>query len=135
MKNIEIVKELYRSIREKDYDSFKNICSPDIEWIQNKGFPHGGIHRGADEVIENVFNSFSNEWEQFGFQTNEFIEGKSSVVVLGKYVGVARKTHKSMSADACHVYALMDGKVIRFRQYTDTKIIEDALASGNTGGA
>ena len=127
MKNIEIVKELYRFKKEKDYDSFKKICAPEMEWIQNKGFPNGGIHRGAEEVIENVFNSFSNDWEEFRFQADDFIEGKRSVVVLGKYVGVSRKGHKSMSADACHVYTLRDGKVIRFRQYTDTKTIWDAL--------
>ncbi len=40
MTNLEIVKELYRSFSTKDYESFPSIC-PELEWIQNPGFPKG----------------------------------------------------------------------------------------------
>ena len=32
-----------------------------------------------------------------------------------------------MRSPAAHVYDLADGKVIRFRQFTDTKVIWDAM--------
>jgi uncharacterized protein len=41
MNNIEIVQELYRTVREKDYNAFRKVCTPDVKWIQNEGFPNG----------------------------------------------------------------------------------------------
>jgi ketosteroid isomerase-like protein len=41
MTNLQIVQELYRAFREKDYDAFLNLCTSDLVWIQNEGFPQG----------------------------------------------------------------------------------------------
>jgi len=51
MTNLEIIQELYRAFREKDYDAFLRICTPDLEWIQNEGFPRGATYRGAKAVV------------------------------------------------------------------------------------
>ncbi len=45
MSAIEIIENLYRAFRNKDYDPFRALCSEDIEWIQNKGFPKSGPTR------------------------------------------------------------------------------------------
>ena len=55
MSSINIIETLYSAFRDKDYDAFRALCSKDIEWIQNKGFPKGGHYHGADAVIKNVF--------------------------------------------------------------------------------
>jgi hypothetical protein len=65
--NVEIIQELYRSFKEKDYDSFKVICDKDISWRQNPGFPKGGSYHGAEEVINNVFKAFDDSWENWKF--------------------------------------------------------------------
>ena len=44
MTNIEVIQELYRAFREKDYDSFRSICTENLEWIQNEGFPGGDTY-------------------------------------------------------------------------------------------
>ena len=62
MTNLEIIKELYRAFSTKDYGAFLNICSPELEWIQNPGFPNGERHEGAEAVVENVFKCFSRLW-------------------------------------------------------------------------
>ena len=36
MTNLEVIQELYRAFREKDYDAFLDICSPSLEWIQKR---------------------------------------------------------------------------------------------------
>jgi ketosteroid isomerase-like protein len=61
MSNLEVVQELYRAFREKDYDAFRKISTPDIEWIQNEGFPRGSNRRGADAVIDNAVRSASRK--------------------------------------------------------------------------
>ena len=69
MKSTEIIESLYKASGSKDYDSFRTLCSDDIEWIQNKGFPKGGHHHGADAVIKNVFQQFEKDWNYFKFVT------------------------------------------------------------------
>ena len=127
MNNVELIKELYRAFREKDYTAFKRICSLDIEWIQNEGFPNGATWHGANEVIEGVFEAFDEDWESWKFEIEEYLDAGKSVVVIGAYSGVHRETKKSFRSAAAHVYDIAEGKVSRFRQFTDTKLIRDAM--------
>ncbi len=125
--NIEVIQELYRAFREKDYEAFLKICAEDIEWVQNQGFPGGTTYQGASEVIEGVFKANDNNWENFTYHIEEFLDAGHSIVVIGRYSGRDRISGQSMSAAATHVYDLRDGKVCRFRMFADTKTIWDAI--------
>jgi len=127
MNNIEVIQELYRAFREKDYDAFLRISTDDLEWIQNEGFPGGATHKGASEVIEAVFKANHNNWEGFAYNIEQFLNASNSVIVIGSYSGSNRISGKSMSAAAAHVYDLRDGKVCRFRMFADTKTICDVM--------
>lgn len=61
MSNIEIIQELYRSFREKDYDAFLQVCARDLQWIQNEGFPLGATYQGAEAVVDRVFKAFNDD--------------------------------------------------------------------------
>jgi uncharacterized protein len=128
MNNIEVIQELYRTFREKDYDAFLQISTDDLEWIQNKGFPGGATYRGASEVIEAVFKANQNNWEGFAYNIEQFLNASNSVIVVGSYTGRNRISGKSMSAAAVHIYDLHDGKVCRFRMFADTKTIWDTMS-------
>lgn len=127
MTNLDVVRELYRSFRERDYEAFLRLCSPDLEWIQNEGFPRGSTKRGAQTVVEQVFKTFNHDWENWRFDIEEYLDAGETIIVIGTYSGVHRGTGKSMRSPAAHVYDLADGKVTRFRQFTDTKVIWDAM--------
>jgi uncharacterized protein len=128
MNNIEVIQELYRAFREKDYDAFLRISTDDLEWIQNKGFPGGATYKGASEVIEAVFKANHNNWEGFTYNIEKFLNAGNSVIVIGSYSGSNRISRKFMSAAAAHIYDLRDGKVCRFRMFADTKTIWDAMS-------
>jgi uncharacterized protein len=127
MNNIEVIQELYRAFREKDYDAFLRISTDDLEWIQNKGFPEGATYKGASEVIEAVFKANHSNWEGFAYNIEQFLNASNSVIVIGSYTGSNRISGRSMSAAAAHIYDLRDGKVCRFRMFADTKAIWDAM--------
>ncbi len=131
MSSIEIIGNLYNAFRTKDYDLFRSLCSKDIEWIQNEGFPKGGRFHGADEVIKNVFHPFEKDWTYFKFRIDEMFESEdgSRVVVVGAYLGEHRQTHKTIEAAAVHLYEIVHSKVKRFRQFADTAMIAVALPS------
>lgn len=128
MNNVEVIQELYRAFREKDYDAFLNICTEDIEWVQNEGFPNGSTRRGASEVIEGVFKANDSNWKSFAYDIEDFLDAGQSVIVTGRYAGHNRISGKIMSAAAAHVYDLRGGKVYRFRMFADTKIIWDTMS-------
>ena len=128
MNNIEVIQELYRAFREKDYDAFLRISTEDLEWVQNEGFPGGATHKGASEVVERVFKANNNNWEGFAYEIKEFLDAGRSVIVIGMYTGRHRVSSKSMRAAAAHVYDLRDGKVCRFRMFADTKTIWAAMS-------
>jgi hypothetical protein len=128
MNNIEIVQELYRAFREKDYDVFLRICTDDLEWIQNEGFPGGATRKGAIEVVEKVFKANDNNWKDFTYEIEQFLDAGDSIVVIGKYSGQHCVSGKFMRAVAAHIYDIRDGKVSRFRMFADTKTIWDAMS-------
>ncbi|MGV0028561.1 nuclear transport factor 2 family protein [Phormidesmis priestleyi] len=128
MTNLEVMEELYRAFREQDYDAFLRICTPDLEWIQNDGFPRGATHRGAAAVVERVFKMFNHDWESWAFDIEQYLYPGGTIIVIGSYTGCYRLTSKSFRSPAAHVYDLCDGKVFRFRQFTDTKVIWNAMS-------
>jgi hypothetical protein len=127
MTNLEVIQELYRAFREKDYDAFLQLCTPNLEWIQNEGFSRGATRQGAEAVIEGVFKAFSHGWESWSFDIEQYIDAGETVIVIGSYAGRYGSSGKSFRSPAAHVYDLCDGKVFRFRQFTDTKTIWDAM--------
>ncbi len=53
--------------------------------------------------------------------------GEETIIVIGSYAGRHYVTGKVFRSPAAHVYDVGDGKVSRFRQFTDTKVIWDAM--------
>ena len=118
--DLEIVQALYAALKEGDGDRVLEILDPQVEWIQNEGFPGGGRFVGAEAVYEKVFNRLADEWDGWGAEVGRWLEADDSVVALGAYRGTFRKTGKSMRAAFAHVYTLRDGRIVRFEQYADT---------------
>jgi len=129
MTNLETVQEMYRSFRSGNYDAFRALCTPDLEWIQMPGFPGGATWRGPQAVIEGVFQGNDGRWEGFGFDISEWLEAGASVVVVGTYHGTHRLSGKSFTAATVHLCDVREGRVWRFRQFTDTKAIWDAVGA------
>lgn len=129
MTSIETIKTLYEAFKLKDYTLFRSLCDADIEWIQTKGFPNGRHHRGADAVIQNVFEKFKDDWEYFKFEVEDMFESRdgSKVTVVGAYVGKHQMTAKEVEAATVHLLTIENHKVKTFRQFTDTAVIIAAM--------
>lgn len=124
---VELIQALYRSFGEAGFASFRKLCKPDIEWVQNAGFPNGATYHGVDAVIEGVFHGNSRRWEGFGMDVGQILDAGANLVVLGHYRGTHRETGKSFRAAVAHVYDIEEGRVARFRMFADTKTIWGSL--------
>ena len=127
MTNLEVIQELYRAFGERNYASFLELCTADVEWIQNEGFPGGATHHGGQAVVDRVFKAF-DDWATFSFELEQLVDGGDTILAIGTYAGQHRETGKTFRAAAVHVYDLAGAKVRRFRQFTDTKTIWDAMS-------
>ena len=127
LSNLEIVKDLYKAFSAGNQERIREIFDPNIVWVQNEGFPGGGVHTGVEAIFSNVFGKFAREWEVWRTEPRRWLEAVDDVIVLGEYHGTHGATGKSMKAAFAHVYLLNDGRVIRFEQYTDTVKVAEAV--------
>lgn len=124
MKNIEVIKRLYRAFSERDQEQMERLCHPGIIWRQNPGFPGGGIHVGIPAILSGVFDALNTRWPAFRFNPESFSGDDEKVLVEGHYV-VQGKSENPKQIETAHVFRLENGKVVQFQQYTDTKSVWD----------
>jgi ketosteroid isomerase-like protein len=120
--------DLYRGFATRDLKKLRTLLSDQIEWRQSPGFPGGEVRIGVEAVLSGIVGVFERDWQGWRFHAVSFLEAGDTVVVLGAYRAQNRSTGKSVDSETVHVFDLKAGRVIRFRQYSDTKAIWDAMA-------
>ncbi|MEM1184289.1 MAG: nuclear transport factor 2 family protein [Planctomycetota bacterium] len=124
-----VVRALFAAFTARDMNTVRSLMAPEIVWQQAPGMPHGGRWVGFDQIAENVFGRFKNDWEEWRAVPDEFISERNTVVVLGRYVGTPKATGKHVDAGFAHVYRVEAGKIVRFDQHTDTRVLADAVGA------
>jgi ketosteroid isomerase-like protein len=125
--NVSIIQDLYAAFAVRDVDQIRRLFDPQIEWNQNAGFPNGGRHVGADVVLNDVFGRFRSEWSAWKVVVHEYLDAGDVVIAIGDYHGTYKATGRSMTAAFAHVYDVRDGRITRFRQFTDTAMLRAAM--------
>lgn len=121
--NVELTKQAYAAFRQGDIPKVLTYWSPEIEWTMPKGnAAQGGVHRGADAIVKEVFQSIPNIWDDFILTTQEFIDAGDRVFVLGETRSKGKETGETMTSPFIHTVEYRDGKITRFQDYSDTAI-------------
>ncbi|QQS34018.1 MAG: nuclear transport factor 2 family protein [Acidobacteriota bacterium] len=128
MTNGEIIKGLYDAFATGDVAAVLGAFDPNIEWTEAAGFMYAGTYSGPDGVLANVFMRLATEWEGFAAVPDKVVDGgDGNVISTGTYSGKYLKTGNSTKVPFAHEWELKDGKIVRFRQHTDTAVIEREL--------
>jgi ketosteroid isomerase-like protein len=128
MAPLDLVKRSYAAFTRDDLDGVLADLHPEIEWHQAQGLPHGGLHRGIDDVRRNIFEPLdASWWEGFTADPDEFLEAGDQVVVLGRYRGIAKESRKQLDVPFVHIWTVVGDKAVRFRQFLDTAGWVEAL--------
>ena len=125
--NTEMIRNLYDAFARGDIQAVLEVLAPNVEWTEAEGFPYGGTFVGPDAVLQNVFMKLGTEWDGYAAVPHEFIADAETVIALGDYSGTFKATGKSFKAPFVHVWRFSGGKVTRFRQHTDTAVVQRAL--------
>jgi ketosteroid isomerase-like protein len=125
MNPIEVVKSFYK-ILASDGLAALNLLEASAQWTEM--FPgYAGTSIGPEAVRQNLFGPLGQDWEMFAVTPDSFVTDGSIIVAFGTYTGTYKATGKSMGAPFVHRWEVIDGRVTRFRQYTDTALIGKAL--------
>jgi uncharacterized protein len=127
MTHLETVQELYRCFAARDNEGVRAVLAPDIEWNQMAGFPNGGRYIGADAIFQGVFTGFREQWEEWRAPVERYLDAGDTILALGHYAGRYRATGRTLRAEFAHLYELKAGRIVRFVQYTDTRLVAEAM--------
>ncbi len=125
--NIDIVRDHYAASARGDIAAMMADVSPDVVWTEMEGFPCAGTWVGPQQVIDNVFAVLGSTWEGYQFTLERLIDGGDSIVGVGEYSGIYRRTGKSMRARVAHVWRLEADRIACFEQFTDTLLVARAM--------
>ena len=126
MSNLDLLKQGYKDFSEGNIEAAVSNWSPDIVWEECTGFPHiegDGIFNGLQSVLEGGFALIPEQFENFGIEIEDFVDGGDKIVMVGYYSGIWKATGKSFKAKATHTWTFKDGKPVHFFQAVDTAAI------------
>lgn len=127
-RHVELARSGYEAFARGDVAAVVGLMDSSIVWYEAEALPYGGVYHGPDAVLENVFQAIARDWEPFAAAPREYIAAGSHVVVLGEYRGTHRASGRSFEAPFAHVFRFEDGRIVEFRQFTDTALWLAAIA-------
>lgn len=127
--NKAVVESLYRAFAAGDGPGIGAVLSPDIVWVEAESGPYADLnpYMGPAAVFEGVFGRIGQQWQDFAATPATVLPSGDRVVALGRYTGTNVATGEVLDAQFAHVFALIDGKIVAFQQYTDTAQWVDAV--------
>ncbi|MGD9562769.1 MAG: nuclear transport factor 2 family protein [Pyrinomonadaceae bacterium] len=124
MTNADIIRGLYESFASGDVPAVLGAFDENISWTEAEGFMYGGTYNGPNAVLEGVFMRLGTEWEGFAAVPDKVVDGgDGNVISIGTYSGKYLKTGNRTTVPFAHEWELSNGKVVTFRQHTDTAVI------------
>jgi len=131
--NITQVQDLYAAFGRGDIESLLAALDPQVDWQavgRHSDFPTLGPCKGVKQV-EEFFQRVAENEDFSEFSPREFYAAEDKVFVLGTYTMKIKKTGKSVATEWAHVFTLKGGKVVRFREHTDTAQLAAAFAGAD----
>ena len=128
MTNLDIVKSTYEGKNsEENGRNLAKYAAEDISWTEAKGFPYAGTYIGLDNVTKNVFSRLGSEWIDYKFTPEDYVASEDKVVAYGTYTGAYKITGKPFTARVAHVWKLKEGRIIKFEQFVDSQLVNEAM--------
>ena len=132
-RNVEVVQNAYAAFLRGDVEGVLALVDDNVDWHGVKGTegvaPHSGPRKGRAAVQE-FFRQVAESTEFTRFEPREFIAQGDQVAVVGEYSARVKGTGRSIASDWVMVFTLRDGRVVRFREWTDSAQLVRAYGAG-----
>lgn len=112
--NVEMMQSLYEAFNQGDIHTVLGKMDESITWKE----ADGDAYVGPEAVLDGLFNSLGDNWDEFKVTPEEFLDADDHIVTLGTYTGINRATGVSLRLPFAHVWGLNDGQLVRFQEYS-----------------
>jgi uncharacterized protein len=99
-------------------DLAAQLCTEDIEWVEDPKRADGRTHHGPEEVLGS-WRRWLENWDEFGFAAERFIDCGDEVLVMATEHGRGASSGASVEGRIFAAIAIRDGKIARYREFTD----------------
>ena len=127
-KNVQVAKDAYEAFKTGDLNGLFGAMTPDVDWEsvgRRSDFPSLGPWKGLGEV-KKFFGVVGETLEFHSFAPREFHAVGDIVFAFGSYEMTVRKTGRRVASEFLHAFWVRNGKVTRFREFTDTARFAEA---------
>ena len=124
--NYDAIKAHYAASDAKDFDGMMAPITSETRWTEMAGFPYAGTYVGRNAIIDGVFKRIGEEWDGYTFSLERLVDGGATILGVGTYTGRFKQTGKAMKARVVHVWDMAEGRVVRFEQFVDSKLVAEA---------
>ena len=118
---LDVVQQAYAAFGRQDIPALLKFVAEKVDWkeICPGSLPYSGLRRTPPEVGQ-FFADIGEAEDITTFEPREFIEAGENVTVLGYLEGFARDTNQKFQSEWVHVFSVRNGKITRWRGFTDT---------------
>jgi ketosteroid isomerase-like protein len=128
---VDVVRTAYEALFVRsDIPEFLGLLTEDMEWHEAEGMPYGGVYRGGDAIVQNVFEPLLGDVPDFAATPEEFVASGDQVAVIARYTGTAKATGNRLDLPVVHVWEVREGRLGRFRQFIDTVLFREVVEAG-----
>jgi ketosteroid isomerase-like protein len=125
--NITTVRQAYENFKTGNIQGILNLVSDNVEWTlpEVQGVPVSGTRHGRSGVAD-FFATLSETQEVVSFEPRQFVAQGNTVVALGRYAFRVKTSRQQFESDWAHVFAIENGKITKFQEFTDTAAVASA---------
>lgn len=120
--NVQIVREFYQALQAGDLETLFAAMASDIEWEivgRRSDLPTFGPRRGVAQVRE-LFRTIGETFDGRTVKPYELHAVGNLVFAMGSHAVTVRRTGRRVGSDWLHALWVKHGKIVRFREFTDT---------------
>ena len=131
--NIQTIQRAYECFGQGNIAGVLSELTSDVVWhvAPVAGVSYTGTRNGQAGAGE-FFAGLVEAEDVLKFEPREFIAQGDKVAVIGSYGGRVKTTGRDYETYWIHVFAMREGKITRFDEYTDTAAIAAAFVKAQT---
>jgi ketosteroid isomerase-like protein len=134
--NLEFVEGFFAGVGAMDRDALlaalpdliSQICDPDVEWMEDPQRADGRVHRGHQGVQES-FERWLDGFDEYGFEVERCEDLGDDVLVVANEHARGAASGAEISARNYAVLTMRDGKLLRYREFSDESSARQAARS------
>jgi uncharacterized protein len=119
--NVRVIEQAYAAFGRCDIPGVLALVDDDVDWISPRSLPQGGEYHGMAGAVK-FFETLGAAWSSLEIEVDDMGEVGDSLVLglvraSGTLTGGAQANFSGV-----HVFTVRNGKIVRFREYTDLDV-------------